>query len=65
MMHFMMGMAHELRGMPVADHFVAAIPPRDDHPRRTEIGKWTLVGASVLGSLLASFNLIGALVDSV
>ena len=51
--------------VPVADHFVAAIPPRDDHPRRTQIGKWTIVGASVLGSLLASFNLIGALVDSV
>jgi hypothetical protein len=51
--------------VPVADRFVAAVPPRDDHPRRTEIGKWTIVGASVLGSVLASSNLIGALVDSV
>ena len=51
--------------VPVGDHFVAAITPRDDHPLRTQIDKWSLVGASVLGSLLASFNLIGALVDSV
>jgi len=51
--------------VPVADHFVAAMPPSDEYPRRTHIGKWTIVGASVLGSLLASFNLIGALVDSV
>jgi hypothetical protein len=51
--------------VPVADRFVAATPPRGEHPRRTEIGKWTLVGASVLGSLLAFINLIGALVDSV
>jgi hypothetical protein len=54
-----------LVAVPVADRFVAAIPPRGEHPRRTEIGKWTLVGASVLGSLLASINLIGALIDSV
>jgi hypothetical protein len=44
-----------LVAVPVADRFVAAIPPRDEHRRRTEMGKWTLVGASVLArSLLPS-----------
>jgi len=51
--------------VPVADRFIASTPPRDGHPRRTQIGKWALVGASVLGSLLVSLILIGAVIDSV
>jgi hypothetical protein len=51
--------------VPIADRFVAGIPPSDDHPDRTEIGKWFLVGASAFGSVLASINLVGALIDSV
>jgi len=51
--------------VPMADRFIAATPPRDGHPRRTQVGKWTLVGATVLGSLLVSLILIGAVIDSV
>jgi hypothetical protein len=51
--------------VPVADRFIAATPPRDGHPRRTQVGKRVLIGASVIGSLLVSFILIGAMIDSV
>jgi hypothetical protein len=50
--------------VPVADRFIASTPPRDEHPVRTQIGKWSLVSASALGSLLVTFVLIGTLVDS-
>jgi predicted exporter len=35
------------------------------HPRRSQVGKWALASASVLGSLLVSVILIGAVIDSV
>ena len=51
--------------VPVADRFIASTPPRDGHPRRTQIGKWALAGAIVPGSLVVSLILIGAVIDSV
>jgi hypothetical protein len=51
--------------VPLTDRFVAATPPRDVHPQRTQVGRWVLIGASVLGSLLVSLIVIGAGIDSV
>ena len=51
--------------VPVTDRFIASTPPRDGHPRRTQIGKWALVGANVLGSLIVSLILTLAVIDSV
>lgn len=50
--------------VPVADHFIASMPPRDGSPLRTRIGRSVLLGASAVGSLIVIVVLIGAAIGS-